>query len=567
MTDCMDMNDILRERGVDGLRGHMDRNGRVYRREGGSVPFDEGPGGLDGTSMAWGDPTLLHRRPWIYGRSLMRGKVSLLVAPGGAGTTAYTCTLALALVTGQKLLHDHVWDGPKRVRLWSLEEDRDEMRRRLEAARKHFRLGRPEGLILTCAHELALRLVHDTPNGPQVDEGLARDLISSLKRQRIDALVVDPLIATHTLCENDNSAMDLLMRTWSRIAAAADCAIVLVHHTGKLNGNDATADASRGASAVVAAARVAETLNPMSEEDAARWGIESRYQFVRLGDAKSNYARRDADRWHALADVELGNGDHVGVMTAWTPPDPMQGVTVEHLDEVARRARSGAYRVSAQSPEWIGRMIADVMGADLSNTVEASRVRTSLSAWLKTGALRVEERPDDKRRMRKYVVSGTCSTSPPSGGALVEQVEQSTNVLHLNTGRWSKVEHVERRPVLHPPTPKGVEGGGATRVSTGPPQGGNEPAAVSSSTAPPHDDDRGDDATTSDMLGPNALRHAILAALLAAPGALTQKAIRGRADLPSPPSRSAVDKSLRRLLEAGEVVKAGKGLWRLRGSG
>src|SRR3546814_8795977 len=79
-----------------------------------------------------------------------------------------------------------------------------------------------------------------------ISDGCSSDRL--LARQ-IDVLTVDPLVSSHGLSdENDNSAMDMVAKQWGRIAKAANCAVVLVHHSKKLNGADVTMESSRGAS-------------------------------------------------------------------------------------------------------------------------------------------------------------------------------------------------------------------------------------------------------------------------------------------------------------------------------
>jgi hypothetical protein len=61
-------------------------------------------------------PAVLPNRQWLYGSDLVRGYVTVLAAPGGAGKTALTISTGLALATGQKLLGDWV-HSPQKVLL------------------------------------------------------------------------------------------------------------------------------------------------------------------------------------------------------------------------------------------------------------------------------------------------------------------------------------------------------------------------------------------------------------------------------------------------------------------
>ena len=104
---------------------------------------------------------------------------------------------------------------------------------------------------------------------------------------------------------------------------------MILHHTRK--GGSASPgdpDIARGASAIVGAVRIALTLTPMSEEDARAFGLptdaKTRSPFVRLDDAKQNYAPiRDAE-WFQKMPHRLDNGEIVPAAEPWAPPPQKQ---------------------------------------------------------------------------------------------------------------------------------------------------------------------------------------------------------------------------------------------------
>lgn len=89
------------------------------------------------TPYEWCDPRTIKPREWIYGRSIQRGHLRAVVAQGAAGKTILSVGEALAMVTGRNLLGQDVPGGPKRVWLWNLEDDREELSRIIQAACKH----------------------------------------------------------------------------------------------------------------------------------------------------------------------------------------------------------------------------------------------------------------------------------------------------------------------------------------------------------------------------------------------------------------------------------------------
>ncbi|XWN32165.1 MAG: bifunctional DNA primase/polymerase [Devosia sp.] len=347
-------------------------------------------------------------RRFLYGRLLQRGKVTVTVAPGGVGKSALTgATEALAMTTGRKLLHDDV-GAPLRVWVWNLEEDQDELNRRLEAACVHYGIeGEVDGLFVDNGFDMPCRMASADRNGVNIVRPLTDAIVAEVKRLKVDVLVIDPFVSTHFVNENDNGQIDVVAKEWARVANEAGCAVHLVHHTTKMRGLEVTAESSRGAIALVNAARVARALNPMTEDEAKSYGIKDGWRYFRATDGKANYApRSDASQWFAHVSVHLPNGDNVGVVAPYELPNMADGVTVDHLDEVVRRAGEGTYREHELATNWIGIMVADVLGADLDMPADKKRVKASVAMWLKSGALKVVERKDEGRKVRKFVVPG-----------------------------------------------------------------------------------------------------------------------------------------------------------------
>jgi hypothetical protein len=82
------------------------------------------------------DDSPIPPRPWLLGSIFCLDYFSSLLGEGGVGKTAVRLLQWLSVATGQKLLGDHVFlQGP--VLVVSLEDDYDEMRRRLKAAQIH----------------------------------------------------------------------------------------------------------------------------------------------------------------------------------------------------------------------------------------------------------------------------------------------------------------------------------------------------------------------------------------------------------------------------------------------
>jgi hypothetical protein len=117
-------------------------------------------------------------------------------------------------------------------------------------------------------------------------------------------------------------AIDKVAQGLQLICSKTKTSMCLVHHTSKSGGKNAgDQNASRGASSLVAAVRIAHTLMDIQPEEAKRLKIadEKVKWFVRLNDAKANMSPPNAGiRYFERVSVELPSGDNVGVVTPYT---------------------------------------------------------------------------------------------------------------------------------------------------------------------------------------------------------------------------------------------------------
>src|SRR3954469_18345379 len=56
------------------------------------------------------DPTTIPPRAWLYGTQVIRGFVTMIVAPGGTGKSSYAIGVGMALASGRDILGDRVWE-------------------------------------------------------------------------------------------------------------------------------------------------------------------------------------------------------------------------------------------------------------------------------------------------------------------------------------------------------------------------------------------------------------------------------------------------------------------------
>ena len=196
---------------------------------------------------------------------MVRKFVSATVAPGGVGKSSLIIAEALSIVTGRALLSDYA-PRPGRVWLCNGEDPYDELQRRIQAACLHYRISREEiegRLFVDSGRQMPIVIATEDRNGATIAVPVVDAVKATLLAHKIDVLVVDPFVSSHRVSENDNNKIEAVAWEWVNIADACDCAIELVHHSRKTDGDKVTADHSRGASALLGKARSVRVLNGM----------------------------------------------------------------------------------------------------------------------------------------------------------------------------------------------------------------------------------------------------------------------------------------------------------------
>ena len=298
------------------------------------------------------DNTPIPPRAWLLGNIFCRGFISSLVGPGGAGKTAVRLAQLLSLAVGRSLTGEHVFERC-RVLIVSLEDDTNELRRRLNAAMLHHQVEQQElvGWLFIVTPSAKGWKLAKTVNGVHVEEELGPRLEHTIKRRRIDIVSLDPLVKTHSVDENANAAVDFVVSILARIAVEHNVAVDVPHHVSKGPSAAGNADRARGGSAVVDAGRLVYTLWPMSEKEAESYGIDEQMRklLVRMDSAKVNLAPPGAGTcWFKLVGVRIGNpsalyptGDEVQTVEPWTPPATWGGASYSQLNAILTEIEEG----------------------------------------------------------------------------------------------------------------------------------------------------------------------------------------------------------------------------------
>jgi hypothetical protein len=276
------------------------------------------------------DPRTLPPDEWLYARLLIRGYLTMTVAPGGVGKSKLAIGAVVALASGLTLHHDAPFEAMK---VWYFNGEDPEILLRKKAEAIRLRYAPPpesiEGrLFLTGKESFAHKFARLAKIGIELDVDLVTDIVAELRENGISVLILDLFASFHVFNENDNSQMEQVVRLLSSIATQTNCAVHIIHHMRKaprIPGYEATADDVRGASIVVAAARIVRLVQPMSKDEAENVRVADRKRYFRTIMGKINLAPQpEKGTWYCLESQLLGNdtpersSDNIGVVTLWS---------------------------------------------------------------------------------------------------------------------------------------------------------------------------------------------------------------------------------------------------------
>jgi AAA domain-containing protein len=388
------------------------------------------------------DEKTLPKWDFLYDKHLLRGTVSATVATGSTGKSSKSIVEALEMATGKPLLGVSVQrqvmvnpkepdpemtpellaklksepggglscdalDNPRqivplRVLLINLEDNREAVDKRIAAVMRHYKLT-PEdvgGRLFTIAKgELSFKIAAQSRSGVVVrNEPAIKGMIALLLEKKIDVFSIDPFIATHSVNENDNTAIRNVIECYDTIAEAANCAVSIWHHTRKSNGQEATIDSARGAGAFADACRSVRVLETMTAAEAKKTELPEHSRYFRSFSGKLNFApATDKSDWFQIISVPLDNGggpfgdrlfgDDVGVVTTWVPPaNEKQELSMSEMSDICRAVAGAEWREDVRASMWVGKAIATAMNLDVDTNKE--KIKGILKTLLKSGMLK-----------------------------------------------------------------------------------------------------------------------------------------------------------------------------------
>lgn len=292
----------------------------------GQIEIQEPPTIFEQLDIEWGNgvmPQNIAPRAWLMGRMLMRRAVTMFIAPGSAGKSSASLALAAHLSAGKDFA-GHKCFAPCKTVVYNGEDDLLEQSRRLLAVCIKYGFDYAaikKNILLLSSRDLKLDLVHKDGNRIVRNDTMVKQLIAKISDPDVGLLILDPLVKVHKCSEDNNVEMDFVMDTITDIAQEANVSVLILHHSNK--GNDraenrtGNMDISRGASAIINAARIAFTMLNATREDAEEFGLddEERNMWVRMDDAKMNLSLASSNPiWFRKQAVSIPSGDDVGTL-------------------------------------------------------------------------------------------------------------------------------------------------------------------------------------------------------------------------------------------------------------
>lgn len=385
---------------------------------------------IHATPFSLRDPASLPEREWLYGKHYIRKYLTSTVGAGGGGKSAHAVSETLAMVTGRPLLDP---DGPliAPLRVWYInaEDPQDEIDRRFHAAAKHFDVTAEQigdRLFTDSGREQEFVIMRQDGRGFKVCQPLIDEMVTEIQRRQIDVVIIDPLVSTHEVPENDNGAMQRVAKAWTEVADRANCCVEVIHHVVKSQ-SEVTADSARGGGALKDKTRGMRVLNAMTAGEAEKVGLEKPDGYFRIDHGKVNMVASGRSQWRRFVSVSLGNGkglvktgDEIGVVEPWRWPsaddlaeraaEQRRAVVADVPDELLAglkvRLSASDHKYDPKGKPWAGDLVMELTG-----TTDRKEARAMLDAWIEGGDLEVVELYDaSARKPRNFVKPATAPT-------------------------------------------------------------------------------------------------------------------------------------------------------------
>jgi AAA domain-containing protein/bifunctional DNA primase/polymerase-like protein len=364
------------------------------------------------TVYAFPSPDTIPRREWLSRGHYVRGAVTATVAPGGFGKTTLTLFEALMMAA-------------QGLRVWYLsgEDPRVEIDRRVAAHCLHHEVDTATiagNFFVDDKESFPFSVTRAAKPTIAFDDKALESLASAIHRDKIDVLMIDPFIAFHGVGENDNTAMDQVVKRLGRICAEQNCNIEISHHVRKQAPGqvELTVEDTRGGGSIVNAVRSCRVINRMTSEqaDQARVERDKRSSYIRIDKGKRNMAPPETATWMRIVSVPLPNLDNVQAIEDWDFPKLFGEVSTEDRDHFQKLAETGLYAADSRSDKWLGHELASHYRRDVKKQGDVVWINKILSTWVHANLFtKIKKYDPDSRKTRTFfaAVGTPDDTAPP----------------------------------------------------------------------------------------------------------------------------------------------------------
>ena len=341
------------------------------------------------------NPLTHPKREFLYGNHYVKDYYSVTVAPGGVGKSTLVMTEVLSMVTGKPLLGIEPNQKCK-VMYFNAEDPLEEVQRRILALCQYYEIPQEDISNLYYGSGRRTNMTLMAGNAGLINEMMFQELVDTIKKNKIDLIVIDPLAAVISSQESVEHFRNLA----NELAALADkgnCSVELVHHTRKLqSGQEATIEDSRGGSSLIAGSRSGRVLRNMSKREGEELGIEKYVDYFKIEPAgKSNLSRPlDKEQWYKKIGVQIPNSDWVAVVEKYNVPTAFDGISVEKCgmlwDAIRSEERYLMSHIATKPNEYkisVQQFMAEFLDMDIDAPSTRTRIRSMLTTWLKSGVL------------------------------------------------------------------------------------------------------------------------------------------------------------------------------------
>jgi len=196
---------------------------------------------------------------------LIKGAYNVIAGAGGVGKSTIAMRSAIRYL--------RVNNGKNALMVMS-EDDRDENETRLTTiCRDEFGMSSEETAVMekrmnfiTSDNPVSMRFVEMKKGDATVNTALLSEVVEYIIENNIAFVTLDPLKKFHSVNENSNSEMDLLVRDCLMyIAGKTKCVLLALHHSSK----DKDGNGSRGAVTITDTARIAYRISGFMLKDKA----------------------------------------------------------------------------------------------------------------------------------------------------------------------------------------------------------------------------------------------------------------------------------------------------------